>query len=103
MVIPLCNLSPGHKAQILCLADCKTMADRLFDLGFTPGSIITCVLKRPGGQIAAYLVRGAVIALRREDSRLVLAEQLPCEGSSPVLPARNLPFLQKTTERKVPS
>ena len=51
------------------------MAGRLQDLGFAPGSVVSCVMKRPKGNIAAYLVRNAVIALRREDSRLIFVEE----------------------------
>ena len=50
------------------------MAGRLRDLGFENGAVISCVLQKPKGNIAAFLVRGAVIALREEDSRLVFVE-----------------------------
>jgi len=52
------------------------MAGRLFDLGFEPEEAVTCVLRKRKGHIAAYLVRGAVIALREEDSRMILVEAL---------------------------
>ena len=40
------------------------MAGRLSDLGFEPEEAVTCVLRKRKGNIAAYLVRRAVIALR---------------------------------------
>ena len=46
------------------------------DLGFEPEEAVTCVLRKRKGNIAAYLVRGAVIALREEDSRMILVEAL---------------------------
>lgn len=52
------------------------MAGRLFDLGFEPEEAVTCVLRKRKRNIAAYLVRGAVIALREEDSRMILVEAL---------------------------
>lgn len=49
------------------------MAARLFDLGFAPRSVISCVLKKKN--IAAYLVRSSVIAIREEDSRLIMVKK----------------------------
>lgn len=41
---------------------------RLLDLGFTPGAVVTCLFSAPSGDPRAYMVRGSVIALRREDA-----------------------------------
>lgn len=78
MVIPLCNTNPGDSVRIVCLAGDGPMAGRLYDLGFTPGAVVSCVLKNRSGHIAAYLVRNAVIAIRREDSRFIMAEEAEC-------------------------
>ncbi len=75
MVLPLNNIKPGDTVKIVCLAGKGPMQGRLEDLGFTPGSQILCVLQRKKRNIAAYLVRNAVIALRAEDSRLIFAEE----------------------------
>ncbi|MCL2350722.1 MAG: ferrous iron transport protein A [Defluviitaleaceae bacterium] len=45
---------------------------RLGDLGITPGTKIECVQKSPLGDPVAYMVRGAVIALRSETAAGVL-------------------------------
>ena len=46
---------------------------RLMDLGFTPGARVMCLFAAPSGDPRAYMVRGSVIALRREDAaRMVL-------------------------------
>ena len=76
MVIPLCNMIPGGTARILCLPDWESEAGRLYDLGFVPGAQVSCVLKKRNGQTAAFLIRGAVIALRKENSQFILAEEL---------------------------
>ena len=76
MVIPLCNMIPGGTARILCLPDWEAEAVRLYDLGFVPGAQVSCVLKKRNGQTAAFLIRGAVIALRKENSQFILAEEL---------------------------
>ena len=63
MVLPLSSINTGGSAKILALA-------------FEPEEAVTCVLRKRKGNIAAYLVRGAVIALREEDSRMILVEAL---------------------------
>lgn len=50
------------------------MKRRLMDLGFTIGTTVTCVLC--GSGIKAYLVRGAVIALRNEDADKVPVSEI---------------------------
>ena len=37
-------------------------------LGLIPGTRVTCIAKSPAGDPAAYLIRGAVIALRGKDA-----------------------------------
>ena len=76
MVLPLSSINTGGSAKILALANPPLMAGRLYDLGFEPEEAVTCVLRKRKGNIAAYLVRGAVIALREEDSRMILVEAL---------------------------
>ena len=76
MVIPLCNMIPGGTARILCLPDWEAGTGRLYDLGFVRGAQVSCVLKKRNGQTAAFLIRGAVIALRKENSQFILAEEL---------------------------
>ena len=74
MVLPLSSINTGGSAKILALVNPPLMAGRLSDLGFEPEEAVTCVLRKRN--IAAYLVRGAVIALREEDSRMILVEAL---------------------------
>ena len=72
MVMPLYQIEPGERAVVEWMDDEHEMALRL---GFVSGERLTCVLKRRSGEIAAYLVRNAVIALRREDARAVLVRE----------------------------
>ena len=51
---------------------------RLQDMGMIQGTAVECVGISPLGDPAAYLVRGAVIALRREDSGSVLVNGHEC-------------------------
>jgi len=47
---------------------------RLYDLGLVPGTKVFCVAKSPLGDPKAFLVRGAVISLRCEDSSDIILE-----------------------------
>ena len=58
------------------------MAARLDDLGFSPAEIISCVLKKGRRGMSAYLVRGAVIALRYHNAKEIFVRPLE-EGNSP--------------------
>ena len=51
------------------------MRRRLRELGFIAGTRIICLHRVSGGAAAAYLVRGTVIALRRNDAERI--EVLP--------------------------
>ena len=77
MVLPLSSINTGGSAKILALANPPLMAEGgKEEVGFEPEEAVTCVLRKRKGNIAAYLVRGAVIALREEDSRMILVEAL---------------------------
>ena len=71
MVIPLSNIEPGTKAEVVWIASPPPMAARLDGLGFSPQEL------RRG--MRAYLVRGAVIALRRDNAREIFVRPLPEE------------------------
>ncbi len=70
----LCDMTPGEHARICCIcpdADNKHIKRRMLDLGMINDTEIECVGKSPGGDPKAFLIRGAVIALRSEDSSAV--------------------------------
>ena len=87
MVIPLSNIEPGTKAEVVWIASPPPMAARLDGLGFSPREIVSCVLKKGRRGMRAYLVRGAVIALRRDNAREIFVRPLPEEDA----PAFRLP------------
>jgi Fe2+ transport system protein FeoA len=43
----------------------------MLDLGIVPGTRVAAELRSPSGDPTAYRIRGAVIALRREQAELV--------------------------------
>lgn len=71
----ICNLSDlkiNKTAKILDLYCSSNIKRRLFDLGIIKGSSITPIFKSPFNDPTAYLVKGTVIALRKEDSSKIL-------------------------------
>ena len=56
------------KKQINCNGNIRR---RLLDLGLVRGTKITPVFKSPSGDPTAYEIRKTLIALRKEDSKLI--------------------------------
>lgn len=69
------NLAPGNSAVVLDLSG--PLSGRLRDLGLIRGTRVDCLMKSPLGDPSAYLIRGAVIALRSSDADFVSVEPLP--------------------------
>lgn len=61
------DLLPGQQGVICRLLNTGSMRRRLLDIGMIEGTRIECVGRSPAGDPAAYLIRGAVIAIRGED------------------------------------
>ncbi|MDD2432035.1 MAG: FeoA family protein [Firmicutes bacterium] len=71
---PCCFLSqiPLNQTYTISKIDqSNKMRRRLWDLGFTTGTKITTLYSSPSGNPRAYLIRGAVIALRNEDASTI--------------------------------
>lgn len=58
----------GERATILSIETNEEMKRRLLDIGFTPDTDVTYVLKSPLGSPKAYEIKGAMIAIRNEDA-----------------------------------
>lgn len=58
----------GEKGIVTGLTSEKMMKMRLRDIGLIEGTEVECLGKSPLGDPAAFLIRGAVIALRGEDA-----------------------------------
>lgn len=65
------QLQPGGRARVASLANSGTERRRFMDLGILPGARIEVELQNPLGDPTAYRVRGAVIALRREQAHQI--------------------------------
>lgn len=65
------DLNTGETAVVKKICSRGSIRRRLLDLGLTENTKITCVGKSPFGDPAAYLIRGAVIAIRMADGELI--------------------------------
>lgn len=73
-MIPLTSLKPGEKAVVKELLTSGNMRRRLLDIGLIENTPVECLGHSPGGDPSAYLIRGAVIAIRSEDCADILLE-----------------------------
>ncbi|QIB27092.1 FeoA family protein [Caloranaerobacter azorensis] len=72
--IPLNKLPVGKKARIKVLSKNTLPRRRLLDLGLIPNTIVKTERISPSGNPIAYNIRGAVIALRKEEIENVIVE-----------------------------
>ena len=66
----LSQIRPGESAEVRGVSRATRSPERrrFMDLGILPGTVITAEFTAPGGDPTAYRIRGAVIALRREQA-----------------------------------
>lgn len=70
--VSLNRLKAGQSARVESIAARGSMRRRLQDIGLISGARVTCLGSSPFGDPSAFLIRGAAIALREEDSRNIL-------------------------------
>lgn len=66
------DIQPGDRAQVKALHVTGSMRRRLLDIGLIENTVVECLGRSPGGDPSAFLVRGAVIAIRSEDCAGIL-------------------------------
>lgn len=72
MTLCLNDIIPGQTAVIKQLNINGSMRRRLLDIGLIDGTKVECVGKSVLGDPSAFLIRGAVIAIRSEDCKNIL-------------------------------
>lgn len=70
--INLNTVKPGQRAKIKKLLSNDSIRRRLLDIGLIEDTEIECLGRSPSGDPSAYLIRGAVIAIRSEDCNNIL-------------------------------
>ena len=69
----LADVGPGETIRVLGIHSGLQgpQRRRLLDLGLVPGTLVEAELAGPGGDPVAYRIRGALIALRKDQSRWI--------------------------------
>lgn len=75
--ICLNDMRPGQRAVVSELQSTGSMRRRLLDIGLIKDTTVECLGRSPGGDPAAFMVRGAVIAIRSEDCKDILIRTSP--------------------------
>jgi len=75
-IIPLSKLPLGRKARVRELKTDGQIRRRLLDLGLINDTVVEALQRSPSGEPVAYAVRGAVIALRSDESSKIIVEAL---------------------------
>ncbi len=75
---PLSSLKPGEEAEIVAVSRTMHPAERhrLLDLGVLPGAKVRVEFSSPLGEPVAYLIRGALIALRDDQAKKIFVRRL---------------------------
>lgn len=74
--ITLNDIAPEEKAKIKSINISGSMKRRLLDIGLIENTVIECVGKSPMGDPKAFLIRGAVIAIRSDDGSKIIVEKV---------------------------
>lgn len=73
----LSSLEPGERATVVAISSFLRPPERrrLLDLGLVPGTEVRAEIRSPAGDPTGYSIRGATIALRREQADQVQIER----------------------------
>ena len=76
---PLSSLKPGQTARVVSLSRACRGSERrrLMDLGILPGTLIAAEMVSPSGDPTAYRIRGALLALRKEQADYINIRREP--------------------------
>ena len=67
----LSDIPVGKVCKVRSLNASGLLRNRMLDIGIIPGTEIKAVRRNSAGDTTAFLIRGALIALRKEESSLV--------------------------------
>ncbi len=68
------DIQPGERAHVKELCATGSMRRRLLDIGLIENTQVECIGRSPAGDPSAFLIRGAVIAIRSDDCASILIE-----------------------------
>ena len=68
----LASLPAGESAYVQRIDSAGAMRRRFTDMGLVPGTRVRCEYAAPSGDPRAYLIHGALVAVRARDAREVI-------------------------------
>ena len=68
------ELSINEEGVITKVEAPSNIKNRLIDIGFVKGAKIKKILVSPGKDMVAYDIKGAVIAIRKDDTKEIMVE-----------------------------
>lgn len=74
--LPLSDICEGGRCRVCSVLIDGAMRRRLNDVGLIEGTDVLCLNRSPSGDPVAYLIRGAVIALRKEETSKITVEAI---------------------------
>jgi ferrous iron transport protein A len=75
--VNLCEVADGRHARVVSLASVGAERRRLTELGVRHGAVVQVVRRAPLQGPIAIRVGGGLLALRPENARRVLVEEIP--------------------------
>lgn len=70
-MLTLNSIEPDSDATVSAVRLSGSIHRRMLDIGLIPGTKVKCLQRSPHGDISAYLIRGAIIAIRKEDAEMI--------------------------------
>ncbi len=70
------TLDVGEIGYVESIETEGSMRRRFLDIGLTLGCKVKCVLMSPSKNPIAYLIRGAIIAIRKEDAKSIVIKKV---------------------------
>ena len=70
------DLKLGEACKVIKNEAATNIRRRLLDIGLVRGSIVKPILISPGGDMVAYQIKGALIAIRKEDTQKIIVEEI---------------------------
>lgn len=71
----LSDIFPGHRYMVVSMELDNAMCRRLIDMGVVPNAEISLAFTAPSGSPIAFWIKGALIALRRDDCCKILVKE----------------------------
>lgn len=72
----ICDFNVGDFIEILLVDLFKYQKERMLSIGFTKGAIVEVIRVGPKKNLTVFDVRGAMIALREEESKYIYGRKV---------------------------